>query len=145
MKCYGLVVMLLLFATTSRADWLLLLHTDAQGKLSERWEAKVETEVKFRDDMSEFYDTEVMPWIAYRFTDWFKLGLGWRQLYSRKNIVLYQPENGEDGNVSSYEQVASHYWQVEQRPLMDFMFGVKPKAWTLEDRIRVEYRRISKT
>lgn len=132
------VLLLLLGLPRAEADWLLLLHTEAGGKLTENWEAKVEVEAKFRDNMSEYYDFETMPWAAYRFTDWFKLGAGWRELYSRKNEEVYTAIVG-DGDQAP---VADHYWQVEQRPLVDFMFNVKPASWTLEDRVRVEYRRI---
>ena len=66
-------------------------------------------------------------------------------MYSRKDTELYQQENGEDDDAPSYKQVASHYWQVEQRPLMDLLFSVKPKAWTVDDRLRIEYREIEET
>lgn len=117
--------MLLLLPLQSRADSLLLLHEDVQAKLSERWEAKVEVESKYRNDMSEYYDFEFMPWLAYRFTDWLKLGMGWRELYSRK--------------------AGSHNWDVEHRPLTDFILRTNLKAWTMENRLRVEYRDIEHT
>lgn len=116
------VILAVLCPSASRADSLLLLHEDVQVKLSERWEAKLEVESKYRDYMSQYYDLEVMPWAAYRFTDWFKLGAGWRTLFGRK--------------------VESHDWDTEQRPLMDFIFKKKIEAWTAEDRVRVEYRNL---
>ena len=122
------------------ADWLLLLHTEAGGKLTERWEAKVEAEAKFRDDMSEYYDFETMPWAAYRFTDWFKLGAGWRELYGRRNEEVYKSAAKEENDAPAYVSVADHYWLVEQRPLVDFMFSAQPASWILEDRVRMEYR-----
>ncbi|MDD5347612.1 MAG: DUF2490 domain-containing protein [Candidatus Omnitrophica bacterium] len=114
------LIVTLSFPPASRADSLLLLPEDVQAKLSPRWEAKLEVESKYRNDMSEYYDLEFMPWVAYRFTDWFKLGMGWRELYSRK--------------------AGSHNWDVEHRPLTDFMFSKKLDAWKVEDRIRVEHR-----
>jgi hypothetical protein len=69
------LIIVLFFPSTSRVDGLLLWNANAQAKLSRRWEVKVEVEEKFRDCMSELYDVEFMPWAAYRFTDWFKLGL----------------------------------------------------------------------
>ena len=121
-KFFCLIFAVLFSESGVRADWLLLLHSEAGGKLGTNFEAKVETEAKFRNDMSEYYDLEVMPWVAYRFTDWFKLGLGWRELYARKS------------------NPADHKWYLEQRPVADFMFTMKPGDWTVEDRLRVEYR-----
>ena len=117
---------------TARADWLMLWHAEAGGRLSERWEVKVESEVKFRQDMSEFYDSEIMPWVAYRFTPRFKLGAGWRQLYGRQNEEWPAP----DPDTAARD----HYWLVEQRPLLDFMTTVLPGPWTVDHRLRVEYR-----
>ena len=136
----GLVLPVFLGIPRAEADWLLLLHTEGGGKLTENWEAKVEAEAKFRDNMSEYYDFETMPWAAYRFTDWFKLGAGWRELYGRKNEEVYKPVAGEENKAPIYTPVGDHYWQVEQRPLADFMFTAQPTSWTLEDRVRVEYR-----
>lgn len=122
---FCLVVMLSFFSLTTWADTFLLLHQDVQAKLSERWEAKFEIESKHRDNMSEYYDFEFMPWIAYCFTDWFTLGMGWRELYSRKT--------------------GTHHWDLEHRPLVDFMVSKKFKAGTVDNRIRTEYRDIEDT
>ena len=129
----------------ANADWLLLLHAENGGKLDDNWEAKVETEAKFRDNMSEYYDFEAMPWLACRFTDWFKLGIGWRELYSRNNTIIskLQPSKTTPSPApAAYQKVSDHYWCVEQRPLVDFMFTMKPGPVTVEERLRVEYRDI---
>lgn len=112
----------------------MLLHTDASGKVGERLEAKVEEEIKFRDHMSEFYDAEVMPWVAYTCTDWFKLGLGWRLLYDRK-------KSADDDDAADETEPPPREWAVESRPLLDLMFNRRIGAWGWDDRVRIENRR----
>ncbi len=136
----AILVPLVLVPETAKADWLLLLHADASGKLGQDWEGKVETEVKFRNNMSEYYDLEAMPWVAYRLTEWFRMGLGWRELFSRKDAEIFSGEVTSDSETPSLRRVSDHYWWVEHRPLTDFMFAAKPWHVTLEDRVRVEFR-----
>jgi hypothetical protein len=136
------LVLLVLAPGTARADWLLLLHADVSGKPGLNWEAKVETEVKFRNNMSEYYDLEAMPWVAYSFADWFRLGLGWRELFSRNDSAIYAQDASQDSERRLFRRVSNHYWQVEHRPLVDVMLTAKAVGWTLEERVRIEYRKL---
>lgn len=137
-----MVVLCILVPATAWADWLLLLHSEAGSRFGDNWEAKIEVEGKFRDNMREYYDLEVMPWAAYRFTAWFKFGLGWRELVWRTNRAGYTKQVENDRGAQTYSQVSGHYWQVEHRPLADFMFTVTAWLITIEERLRVEYRQI---
>ena len=139
---FPILLSLLFSPGTAWADWMLLLHEDASGKLGGNWEGRVEVEAKFRNNMSEFYDLEAMPWMACRVTEWFKLGFGWRELYSRRNTEIYGRKSEEGSDSPTYPKVAEHYWVVEHRPLVDFLFSAKAKSWTLEDRVRGEFRNI---
>jgi len=141
LSCFCLVILhAVLLHNDAMADWLLLLHADGGGKLSRDWAAKVETEFKFRENMSEFYDLEAMPWFSYSPTEWFTLGLGWRELYCRQDVEFYGRQTLESSDQTTYQRLSDHYWQAEHRPLIDFIFKAVPDSWTLEDRLRTELR-----
>ena len=137
-------VLLIFWPGVAWADMLLLLHVDAGGKLGSSCEVKIDIETKFRKNMSEHYDLEGMPWVACRVTEWFKIGLGWRELYSRTNTEIYKLKSTESSGSTAYQKVSNHYWQVEHRPLLDLMFTEKPGGWTLDERLRIEYRQLQK-
>ena len=115
-------------------DWQLFLKAEAGGKTECGLEPKVEQELRYGDDMSEYYYTETYLSLGYKVTDWFKPVLGFAQIYERVNTARYQ-ESGE-----AYSQKSDHYWKQEQNPRLDLYFSTKLKDWGLEDRVRMEYR-----
>jgi hypothetical protein len=140
--CLWLLIGMILPMSGVKSDWLGLLHADAGGSLGGNWDAKVEIETKWRSDISEHYDLEAMPWVGYRFNKWFKLGLGWRELYSRKNTAIFNKQSMESPPSPTYLQVSDCYWQVEHRPVADVILTIKSGIWKVENRLRTEYREV---
>jgi hypothetical protein len=117
---FCLALAMMFFLPQSWADGRLDLMQTVHTKLSKQWEARLETEEKWRGDMSKYYDFEWMPWVGYNFTNWFKVGAGYRQLHSL-------PKHSTD-------------WQIERRPLVDLVLKKELYSWGLEERLRTEYR-----
>ena len=86
-------------------DWQLFLKAEAGGKTECGWEPKVEQELRYGDDMSEYYYTETYLSLGYKVTDWFKPVLGFAQIYERVNTARYQA-SGEE-----YSQKSDYYWK----------------------------------
>jgi hypothetical protein len=141
-SCLWFVIVLTLPTLGVKADWLGLLHADAGGSLGGNWDAKVEIETKWRSDMSEQYDFEAMPWVGYRLSKWFRLGLGWRELYSRKNTAIFNKQSMGSPPSPTYLQVSDCDWQVEHRPVADIILTIKSGIWKVENRLRTEYREV---
>lgn len=66
-------------------DWRFWNTDSLQGKLTERLSAKVESEFRFKDDMSEHYYAHADLSLTYSVIKWFDASLGYRQIYSLKD------------------------------------------------------------
>jgi hypothetical protein len=134
-QCSLLTLFLFIFSSNALADHLLLIHTECASNFEKHWDAKIEIEAKFRHTMTEYYDFEAMPWLAYGFTKWFKFGLGYRTLLSKNPTAIYEMVSGQ-----SNRKISDHVWQIENRPVADLMLSVRLMKWSLEERLRTEYR-----
>ena len=122
-------------------DTQLWLKFFAEGKLPHGFSASVEEELRYQHDASEFYDEESFCMLKYDVNDWMTIGLGHRVVQERKNKPVYTSKKKDDGSVS-YTEVGDgdHYWQNEQRPVIDVTLKNKLGDWSIDDRNRFEWR-----
>lgn len=99
-------------------DWQLWITGDMEGKPSEKWKVKVEEEFRYGSNLKEFYYQHTDCGLTRKLTDWFNLGLNYRQIYEKKEGV----------------------WQQENRPHINGTFKWKWLDFEFEDRNRFEYR-----
>jgi len=146
-KTAGLLVVAIMFAApaTSKAyddgDFQVWIKAGASGSLSNGISIKIEEEVRYGDDGSEFYDEETLLLVTIPATDWLNIGLGYRIAQERKNKAVVTPGTADNGTIS-YSNVGdgAHYWQNEERPICDLVFHKKVSGWGVEDRTRFEWR-----
>lgn len=141
-----LVTALVLAASSAHAydsgDVQLWLKGSVSGKLGNGVKLKIEQEMRYGDTASELYDEETLLHASYGITDWLKAGLAWRVVQERKNKPVLTPgEEAEDGS-PTYDSVGDgdHYWQHEQRPTAELVFGTKLFDFSIADRTRFEWR-----
>jgi hypothetical protein len=115
-------------------DWQLWSKFEAGGKTEGGLEPKIEQELRYGDDMSEFYYTETYLSLGYRVTDWFKPVVGFASIGERDNKPIYS----KAGDL--YSEKSDHSWKEENDPRVDLYFSKKAMDWGLEDRVRCEYR-----
>jgi hypothetical protein len=122
-------------------DAQLWLKFYAEGKLPRGFSVAVEEELRYQDDMREFYDEESYFIVKFDATDWLNIGLGYRVVQERKNKTVYTAKTADDGS-RSYGAVGDgdHYWQKEERPTIEVTLKTKLDAWSLDDRNRFEWR-----
>lgn len=65
-------------------DWRFWNTDSIQGKLTEKLSAKLESEFRFKDDMSEHYYTHADISLAYSVVKWLDTAFAYRQIYSLK-------------------------------------------------------------
>lgn len=65
-------------------DWMFWNTDSIQGKLTEKLSAKIESEFRFKDDMSEHYYTHGDIALTYSIYKWFDMAIAYRQIYSLK-------------------------------------------------------------
>ena len=128
-------------AMAEDGDAQLWLKVYAEGKLPNGFSAAVEEELRYQDDMSEFYDEETLFMVKNDVTDWLNIGLGYRVVQERKNKAVYTAKTADDGS-KKYSAVGDgdHYWQKEERPTVDVTLKHKIDQWSLDDRNRFEWR-----
>lgn len=124
-----------------QGDAQLWLKFYAEGKLPNDFAVSVEEELRYQDDMSEFYDEDTFLSVKYDVNDWLNIGLGYRVVQERKNKTVYTAKKGSDGT-TKYSAVGDgdHYWQNEERPVIDVTLKNKLGDWSIDDRNRFEWR-----
>ncbi len=141
----GLAIVALMTLTgglrASDNDTQLWLKFYAEGKLGAGFSVKLEEEMRYQDNASELYDEETLLWVGYHVNDWLNVALAYRLVQERKNKPVVTPKTGTDGDVR-YADVGDgdHYWQNEQRPTAEVTFKHKLAGWSLDDRVRFEWR-----
>lgn len=115
-------------------DGQMWIKYEAGGKTGCGLEPKIEQELRYGDDMSEFYYTETYLSLGYKVTDWFKPVIGFASIAERENKPIYS----KSGDV--YSEKSDHSWKQEQDPRIDLYFSTKAMDWGFEDRVRCEYR-----
>ena len=70
-------------------DWQLWGKFEAGGRTESGLEPKIEQEIRYGDNMSEYYYTETCLSLGYKVTDWFKPVLGFGRIYERENKPIY--------------------------------------------------------
>lgn len=108
------------------------------GKLLSNVTLKAETEFRYGDDASEYYEEQVVLGADYTAAEWLKIGLAFKEVSSRKNTTTFVEKNVEGETV--YSENNDYYWTTEERPFLDLVFSKKLNGWGLEDRVRTEYR-----
>jgi hypothetical protein len=99
-------------------DWQFWNTESIEGSLAENWKVKLEEEFRFGDNMGKFYYHHTDGSLTYKLTNWFHLGLNYRQIYEKKN--------GK--------------WQEETRPHINVTLKWKWQDFKFENRNRFEYR-----
>lgn len=115
-------------------DWQLWAKFDAGGKTECGLEPKLEQELRWGDNMSEYFYTETYLSLGYKVAPWFKPVIGFAQVYERENKPVYE-KSGD-----AYKEKSNHSWKQEQDPRVDLYFNKTIANWGFEDRIRMEYR-----
>lgn len=87
-------------------------------KINDQWSARVEQELLFGDDSSDFYYYHTDYSALYRVFPYLQLALAYRHIDTKKN--------GE--------------WSYENRPHVNVTFKGKLDRWQIEDRSRFEWR-----
>ena len=116
-------ILLSLFTSTPAfahddGDWQLWNTESIEGKLNKGWKVKLEEEFRFGDSMEALYYHHTDLSLTYKLTDWFFLGIAFRQIYEKKN--------GE--------------WREENRPHINGTFKWTMHEFNLKNRSRLEYR-----
>lgn len=99
-------------------DWQFWNTESIEGNLSENLKVKLEEEFRSGDNIGEFYYHHTDVGLIHRLTDWFYIGLNYRQIYEKKE--------GE--------------WKEENRPHINGIFKWKWQDFELENRNGFEYR-----
>ncbi len=135
---------LLMAAGRARAedgDFELWLKFFAEGGLGAGFSARIEEELRFRDDAGEFYDEETLLMVGCDVTGWLNVAAGMRLVQERKNKTVATPVKQADGTLGHVPLGdGDHYWQDEQRPTADVTLKWKVAGWRLDDRLRFEWR-----
>jgi hypothetical protein len=99
-------------------DWQCWNTESIEGNLTENWKIKLEEEFRFGDKMGQLYYHHTDCGLTSRLTDWFYLGLNYRQIYEKKK--------GK--------------WKEENRPHANGIFKRKWQEFKVKNRSRFEYR-----
>jgi len=99
-------------------DWQFWNTESIEGSLAENWKIKLEEEFRFGDNMRELYYHHTDGGLTHKLTDYFRLGLNYRQVYEKNN--------GE--------------WEEENRPHINGILRWEWQDFQLEGRNRFEYR-----
>jgi hypothetical protein len=89
-----------------------------EGKLSQRWKIKLEEEFRFGDSMEALYYHHTDLGLSYKLTNWFYLGLNFRQIYEKKKEA----------------------WKKESRPHLNLTYKFALGNFKFKNRGRLEYR-----
>ena len=108
------------------------------GKLLSNVTVKAESEFRYGDDASEFYEQYTLLGVDYTATEWLKIGLAHQEIASLKQTANWS-QKVTDG-METYSKVSDTYWTQEERPTLDITLSEKLAGCGLEDRVRVEYR-----
>lgn len=122
-------------------DFQLWLKGEVSGKVSDSFSIKIEEEMRYGNDAGELYNEETLILGTHKINDWLKMGIGFRMVQERKEQEVVTPKTTDDGTVSYFPVGdGDHYWQNEECPTGEFVFGKKIAGWGLEDRTRFEWR-----
>ncbi len=99
-------------------DWQHWTTEALEYKVTDRWNAKVETEFYWGDDMSDLFYRHTDIGFSRKTAPWFGVGVNYR--------FVEQEKNGE--------------WKQEHRPHINGTFYMTAGGLRLSDRNRVEYR-----
>ncbi|NCD33929.1 MAG: DUF2490 domain-containing protein [Spartobacteria bacterium] len=124
-------------------DNQLWLKFETSGKITDKIGVAIEQEMKWGDGMGEFYDSETLMMASMPVTSWLNVGLGFREVFERKNKSVTAVVSDKNGTIT-YSPIATgdHYWRQEDRPTADFVFHTKLESgWKFDDRVRAEYRK----
>ncbi len=119
-------------------DSQIWFKTAISGNLTSNVTVKAENEFRYGDDASEFYEDVLLLGADYTVNNWFKAGLAFQEVSSRKNTPRFEEKTVE--GEATYSEKNDYYWTTEERPTLDLVFSKKLKGWGLEDRVRTEYR-----
>jgi hypothetical protein len=103
-------------------DAQLWIQLAAEVPLVEKLSFRVEEETRMGDDVSEFYQQDFYFSLRYPLMERLTLAAGYRTVFSRTGL-----DTGRE-------------WAQEDRPTADLTVQFPLGPWTLEDRVRVEYR-----
>ena len=136
------IALLLWAVSAARAyddhDRQLKIELLAGGALSGGFDARLQETLTFGDDMSEFYEQEMLAMLGWKANSWLKLGAGYNAVQTRKNTARYVETRVEDA--TSYTEADDHYWAHESRPTADVTLNRNPGGWKISDRNRFEWR-----
>jgi hypothetical protein len=99
-------------------DWQLWNTESLEGALSEDTKVKFEEEFRFGGDIEELYYHHADIGISHSVTQWFSVGVNYRQVY----------------------EVKAETWIVENRPHVNTTFAWRFGSLKVQDRVRFEYR-----
>jgi len=99
-------------------DWEFWSDNSVVWGVSENWEAKITAELKFQDDMSDYYYHHIDGGLSRKLTEWFKLGFNYRYI----------------------ESDSSSGWNYENRVHVNGQFYWQWGDYSFFDRNRLEYR-----
>ncbi len=99
-------------------DWQFWTTDSVEKKLSDKWKATLEEELRWGDDISEFYYMHTDVGFSYKMEKWISVGVNYRQVYEK----------------------SGKKWYAEHRPHLHVTGTIRWKDLKLKNRGRLEYR-----
>ena len=100
------------------SDWEFWNDYSVAWGVTENWQAKVTAQLKFQDDMSDYYYYHIDGGLSRKLTEWFKLSFNYRYI----------------------ESDSSSGWNYENRPHVTGQFYWQWGTFSFSDQNRFEYR-----